>query len=95
MTTISASVLARLPGAPAIPAAAALQATLERLQHRLSDCINCESAATAQGKADIARIEAQIGLARQRLDEPVEAGAVVAKAASATLGNTIDVLAWP
>jgi hypothetical protein len=91
MTTISASAPVRLPEAPAIPAAAALQATLEQLQHRLSDCVNCDSAATPQGKADIARIEAQIGLVRQRLAEPVEAPPASPRPASATLGNKIDV----
>lgn len=92
MTTISAFPAAN--GALAAPAPAALQATLEQLQHRLSDCVNCDSAATPGGKADIAQIQAQIGLVRQRLAEPEPARAAApARALSATLGNAIDVYA--
>lgn len=89
MSTISS--LPPVSGAAA-PAAAALQATLEQLQHRLSDCVNCDSAATPRGKADIARIEAQIGLLRRRLEQPdAAATAAPVRAPSATLGSVIDV----
>lgn len=90
MTTIS-PLPAAAAGAKAIPAPAALQAALEQLQHRLSDCINCASAATPRGKADIARIEAQIGQLRQRLEAPDPAAAPAAPASP--LGRVIDLYA--
>jgi hypothetical protein len=70
MTTINTTALAgRYTGASA-PASAALQATLEQLQHQLSDCVNCATAGTDQGKADIANIKAQIGAVEQSLARP-------------------------
>ena len=92
MTTVSLLPPSAGGSAPAAPAA--LQATLEQLQHRLSDCVNCASAATPQGKADIARIESQIGVLRQRLAEPgAPAPAAPVRAPSATLGTAIDLYA--
>lgn len=37
-----------------------LQARLDRYQKQLSDCVNCASAKTPKGKADIAAISARI-----------------------------------
>lgn len=90
MTTISPLAAA---GAQAVPAPAALQAALEQLQQRLSDCINCASAATPRGKADIARIAAQIAQLRQRLEAPDPAPAPAPAAPSSPLGRVIDLYA--
>ncbi|MFL6656736.1 MAG: hypothetical protein ACJ8GW_01590 [Massilia sp.] len=72
MTTIQASAVANHAPGAAQPAAAALQATLETLQHRLSDCVNCASASTSEGKADIASLQAQIGLVQQSINAPAK-----------------------
>jgi hypothetical protein len=45
----------------------ALQAQLQRFQQQLSDCVNCASADTAQGKSDIQAIAARITELRQRI----------------------------
>src|SRR5450830_769545 len=57
-------------GAPAIslasistmsaPAAGALQAQLEQYQRQLSDCVNCSSASTPEGKQEIVEISRKI-----------------------------------
>jgi hypothetical protein len=44
-----------------------LQAQLERFQKQLSDCVNCASAKTPQGKADIQAISARISQIEQRI----------------------------
>lgn len=100
MTTVAA--LAPPVSGGAVPAPAALQATLDQLQQRLSDCVNCASASTPRGKADIARTEAQIAQVRTRLADlaptppappaPAAPSAAAPRApASATLGTRIDV----
>ena len=49
------------------PSAASLQAQLQRYQKQLSDCVNCASAKTPQGKADIEAISARISQVQQRI----------------------------
>lgn len=51
----------------ATPSATSLQAQLERFQKQLSDCVNCASAKTPQGKADIEAISARISQIEQRI----------------------------
>jgi hypothetical protein len=75
MTTIQASAGVNQAPAASQPAPAALQATLESLQHRLSDCVNCASASTDEGKADIANLQAQIGLVQQSINAPTTTAA--------------------
>lgn len=44
-----------------------LAAQLERLKKQLSDCVNCESARTQSGKANIQQIANRIGATEARL----------------------------
>jgi hypothetical protein len=43
------------------------QATLDRLQHQLSDNVNCASARTPEGKATIAALEDRIAALKDRM----------------------------
>ena len=49
------------------PAAAALLAQLQRLQQQLSDCVNCATGKTPEGKAAADAIRARISLVEQRI----------------------------
>ncbi|TCV87480.1 FlxA-like family protein [Sulfurirhabdus autotrophica] len=49
-------------------ASAGLEAQLARLQQELSDCVNCASAKTTEGKAKIQAVEAKINVIQARLD---------------------------
>ncbi len=82
--------------------AAGLEYQLTRYQKQLSECVNCASAKTAQGKATIEAISDKISSIRLRLDEVASSNPVrqvapaigVAAAASSTgLTGTIDVFA--
>jgi hypothetical protein len=82
------------------PSATSLQAQLQRYQQQLSDCVNCASAKTPQGKADIQAISARISQVQQRIaqaDKPPTASTdpaqVQARSAAATSGHLIDVFA--
>ncbi|MDM5181088.1 hypothetical protein PO883_28290 [Massilia sp. DJPM01] len=57
-----------------------LQAQLQRYQQQLSDCVNCASADTPQGKSDIQAIAARITQVRQRIDQ--ESGSAATPAAA-------------
>jgi len=59
---------------------AALEAQLERYQKELSDCLNCSSAKTSEGKRRIADISGKISDLKYRIQKPGEAES----------GNTID-----
>ena len=82
--------------------AAGLEYQLLRYQKQLSECVNCASAKTAQGKATIEAISGKISSIRLRIDavassNPVRqvASAVAAPAAGTTAGldGTINVFA--
>lgn len=65
------------------------QATLARLQHQLSDNVNCASAKTPEGKATISAIEDKIKALKESMDgKPTAAapavGGATASASSAT-----------
>lgn len=85
---------AALPYGAGKPSPVALQAQLQRFQQQLSDCVNCASAATPKGKADIEAIAARIAQVQQRIAQTGgadQAGAApVARAAPA---GRIDVFA--
>lgn len=49
------------------PSAASLQAQLQRFQQQLSDCVNCASAKTPQGKAAIQALSAKVSLVEQKI----------------------------
>ncbi|WP_426110345.1 hypothetical protein [Massilia sp. PWRC2] len=81
------------------PSPASLQAQLQRYEHQLSDCVNCASAKTPQGKADIDTISARISQVQQRLaqldgnSEAPAAPTTGASGAGARHGGFIDVFA--
>ncbi|MFZ6752186.1 hypothetical protein ACO0KY_02330 [Undibacterium sp. Dicai25W] len=54
--------------ASAAASAGALQAQLDQYQHQLSDCVNCDSAKTPEGKQQIAEISSKIGSIRQAIE---------------------------
>jgi len=81
---------------------ASLQAQLQRFEQQLSDCVNCASAKTPRGKADIQAIAVRISQVRERIAEADGAraapGAGVeparsAPSAGAPQGGIIDVFA--
>jgi hypothetical protein len=71
-------------GGGGAPSSTALQARLERYQKQLSDCVNCASAKTPEGKADIENISAQISQVKQRIAQADNTNPVPAAAASTT-----------
>ncbi len=82
--------------------AAGLEYQLQRYQKQLSECVNCASAKTAQGKANIEAISGVISSLRVRIDavastNPVRqvASATAAPVAATATGSTgsIDVFA--
>jgi hypothetical protein len=100
LSTVSAATSAYGGGAPS---AVSLQAQLQRYQKQLSECVNCASAKTPQGKSDIDAISARISQIEQRIAQadharsaPLGAGpsaAIAPTIASATHGGLIDVFA--
>lgn len=54
-------------------ATARLEAQLARYQKQLSDCVNCDSSKTAEGKAQIEAISAKISALKERIDKVGEA----------------------
>lgn len=81
---------------------AGLQYQLSRYQQQLSECVNCASAKTAQGKATIEAISGKISSIRLRIDEvgsskpvqPAASAVAIPSAVTATgLNGTIDVFA--
>lgn len=56
------------PGAAGSPVSA-LEAQIVRYQKQLSDCVNCDSAKTIEGKAAIQQISDKIQAARARIEE--------------------------
>ncbi|MDQ1831184.1 hypothetical protein [Massilia scottii] len=80
------------------PSPVTLQAQLQRYQQQLSDCVNCASADTAQGKSDIQAIAARITQVQQRIAQESGAAATPATATASALSatpasNIIDVYA--
>lgn len=66
ITALSAAAPATQRGAVS---AASLQGQLQRFQQQLSDCVNCSSAKTPEGKADIEAIASKIGQIERRIDQ--------------------------
>ncbi len=93
--------------APPVYAAATggLEARLERYQKELSDCVNCDSAKTPEGKQKIQDVSSKISEIKTRIEEiaaaksktqPAKINAAVSAAsrpADATLGSRVDVFA--
>ena len=53
-------------GSPSL-SIAGLEAQVARYQHQLSDCVNCSSASTIEGKTNIQKISGQISETKGRL----------------------------
>lgn len=51
------------------PSVSGLQAQLDRYQKELSDCVNCDSAKTPAGKADIQAVSNKISAVKSRIEE--------------------------
>jgi len=64
--------------ASSAPAFASLQAQLQRYEQQLSECVNCATAKTPKGKANIDSINAHIGQVKANM---AQAGAVQRAAA--------------
>ncbi|MEB0214417.1 MULTISPECIES: FlxA-like family protein [unclassified Undibacterium] len=54
---------------------ASLRAQLSQYQHQLSDCVNCDSASTTEGKAQIAEISAKIAAVKRSLESAASSAA--------------------
>lgn len=65
---------------------AGLEAQIARYEKQLSDCVNCASAKTPEGKKAIAEISNKISATRARIDE-MQATKQVAQPATATAGT--------
>ena len=80
-----------------------LRAKLDRYEKQLSDCVNCASAKTPEGKADIAAISAKIDEVKRTIAGTSNDGghaaptnedqAVAAASSMSPLGNRIDTYA--
>ena len=88
--------------AGAAPSAASMRAQLQRFQKVLNECVNCASARTTQGKADIHATELRISQLEERIAAQEKAGSAVAEStrsatppasAGARYGGAIDVFA--
>lgn len=88
------------------PSAASLQAQLQRYQQQLSDCVNCASAKTPEGKKAIQELAAKVSQVTQKLGALQNSAATNATAAGSKVaegaakagrhgqpGGTIDVFA--
>lgn len=82
------------------PSAAGLQAQLQRFQKQLSECVNCASAKTPEGKANIQAISARISQIRERINQAEDASSgragpdtAPAIPVNSTVGNVINVFA--
>jgi hypothetical protein len=96
MTAIGSAVTASSQGAVS---RVALRADLSRHEKQLSDCVNCASASTPEGKRNIQDLGAQISSLKAKLNvvPRASAAASVGEAKSATassvVGSRIDVYA--
>ena len=82
---------------PVRPPVTGLQAQVARYKKELSDCVNCASAKTPQGKANIEAILNKISVIQERIDNSHETQAQDAAQASPpsahpTLGKRLDIL---
>lgn len=72
-------------------ATAGLESQITRYKKELSDCVNCASARTPEGKAKIQAIAAKIGAAEARIEKITSSGsashAIVSSTASASVAK--------
>lgn len=95
IAALSTGAAARPAAAGAAVSAASLQGQLQRYQQQLSDCVNCSSAKTPQGKATIDTLAAKISQIERRIDKLGQDGGTPAPAAlpPTASGAGIDVYA--
>lgn len=72
------------------PSRAALDAEIARYQKELSDCVNCPSSKTPQGKAHVQAISNQISADRQRIQQIDAAETTGGTAPGGTAGGYTD-----
>ena len=85
----------------AAPSGGGTQAQLQKLEKILSECVNCASAKTPEGQAQIQAVSARIHALRERIAQPGEGQPAEAqptdrtgpKAAVNGLGGVVDVFA--
>jgi hypothetical protein len=65
---------------------AALAAEVARYQKQLSDCVNCSSSKTLEGKAHIQELSTQISMDQQRIKQ-IETGGTAVNDPAATTHN--------
>ncbi|MYM21947.1 hypothetical protein GTP46_04710 [Duganella sp. FT135W] len=70
-----------------------LQAQLQRYQKQLSDCVNCASAKTSQGKADIEAISERISQIKRAIEQTEKPSAAPGTPNPQTTHGLIDVYA--
>lgn len=74
-------------GAISYMSRAALQAEVTRYQKQLSDCVNCPSSKTLEGKAHIQELSSKISVDQQRIKQ-VESTAAAANDSAASSSTT-------
>lgn len=104
VSAIGSSAISGASGSGTGSGAAALEAQLTRYQKQLSDCVNCDSAKTPEGKAAIADLSSKISEVKARIDQSAPAkpaadisanqpAAAPSAAPDAAAGNNLNVFA--
>ncbi len=82
---------------PSADPATTADAQIVSYKKELSDCVNCDSAGTAEGKANIQSILDKINAAQERIARAAEAkssgSATDVQPANSMLGNRLDTFA--
>ena len=68
---------------------AALQAEVARFQKQLSDCVNCPSSQTLEGKAHIQELSSKISVDQQRIKQIETTGAPADNSALSSSTTTV------
>jgi len=76
-----------------VPSSVSLQAQLQRYQKQLSDCVNCASAKTSRGKADIQAISERISQIKRAIEQIEKPSAAPSTPNPQTTHGLIDVYA--
>lgn len=69
MVSAVGSAFASNPVPDPVTTTAGIEAQIARYKKELSDCVNCESAKTTEGKAEIAAIASKISTAEARIEK--------------------------
>lgn len=95
MTAIAATAATTATFSQSTGSRVALRADLSRYEKQLSDCVNCDSARTPEGKRNIQDLDARISTLKAQLNIVPQAGsgAAVGESVSPTASGRIDVYA--